>query len=102
MDLKILNKLENALLNRTEITAEVSHEGAATPKRADVRKLLAAQLGADETCLALRKIDTPFSTRSKITAALYKTKEELQKTEPKYVIGRDTGQKKKRVGKAKK
>ena len=102
MEIKILNKTENALFNLTEITAEVAHEGAATPKRADVRKLLAAQLGAEENRLALRQIDTPFSTKSKIIAVLYKTKEDLQRAEPKYIVGRDTGAKKKRVGKAKK
>ena len=101
MELKISNKVENQLLNRTEITGEVLHAGAATPKRIDVKKLLAAQLGADESLLTIRKVNTPFGAKSKLTAMLYKDKATLEKFEPKYVIGRDTGNKKKRVGKKK-
>ena len=95
MEIKISNKTENKLLDRTEIEAEIINDKAATPKRNEVRKLLAAQLGADEQLLIIKKIAQSFGSAVKLSAMLYKTKEELQKYEPKYMIGRETGQKKK-------
>ncbi len=100
MELKISNKFENKLLNRTEIEAAVLHAKEPTPKRGEMRKLLAAQLGAEESLLVIRKFSTKLSAAGKLTAMLYKSKEDLQKTEPKYIIGRETGQKKKPGAKA--
>ncbi|MBI4095883.1 MAG: hypothetical protein HY438_03425 [DPANN group archaeon] len=102
MELKILSKHENKLLNRIEIEASVSFANEITPKRKDMKKLLAAQLGADESLLIIKKFSATLGTNAKLFANLYKSKEEMQKREPKYVVGRETGQKKKPVGKAKK
>jgi len=101
MEIKILYKTENPLFHRTEISAEVLHQGEATPKRGDVRKLLAAQLGADDTLVVIRQMDPTFGTKAKLTAMVYKDKAQLTSTEPKYIIGRETGQKLKPTGKAK-
>ena len=100
MELKVTNKTENKLLNRTEIEAAVLYAGEPTPKRKDLRKLLAAQIGADESLLSLQKLSTGMGAKGKLFAMLYKSKEDLQKTEPKYIIGRETGQKKKPGAKA--
>ena len=102
MEIRILNKKENVFFSRTEIDAEVLHAGQPTPKRTEAKKLLAAQLGADETLLLIRNMTTNFSDRAKMKAVLYKDQAHLDKNEPKYIIGRNTGAKKKRVGKAKK
>ncbi len=102
MELKIINKAENKLLNRTAIEASVSYAKEITPKRKDLRKLLAAQLGADESLLVIRQFSATLGTSAKLFANLYKTKEDMQKREPKHIIGRETGNKKKPAGKAKK
>ena len=95
MEIKLLSKTENPLLNRLEITAEVLHQGEPTPKRGDVRKLLAAQLGAEENTVTIKKLDSTFGTKSKLIATIYKDRASLDKLEPKYIVGRETGQKKK-------
>ena len=93
MDVKILGKKDNLFFNRTHITAEVDHKDEATPKRTDVRKALAASLNANSELLCVRTLKSQFGFKAKCTAVLYKTKEDMQKYEPKYVIGRETGQK---------
>ncbi len=100
MELKISNKFENKLLNRIEIEASVLHAKEPTPKRAEMRKLLAAQLGADESLLVIRKFSSKIGAGGRLLAMLYKSKEDLQKTEPKYIIGRETGQKMRAKAKA--
>ncbi len=93
MDVKILAKKDNLFFNRTHISAEVDHRNEATPKRAAVRKALAVALNANSELLAVRQVKSQFGFKAKCTAVLYKTKEDMQKYEPKYVIGREAGQK---------
>jgi len=93
MEIKILNKHENPLMNRTEITAEILHQSEPTPKRNDVRKLLAAQLGHEEKLVVITQIDTTFGLKSKLTASVYKDTAHMEKIEPKYIQGREKGQK---------
>ncbi|MFH0869306.1 MAG: 30S ribosomal protein S24e [archaeon] len=93
MEIKILNKHENPLMNRTEITAEILHQSEPTPKRNDVRKLLAAQLGHEEKLVVIKKIGTEFGMKSKLTANVYHDSGHMEKIEPKYIIGREKGQK---------
>jgi len=93
MEIKILNKIENPLMNRTEITAEISHVGATTPKRTEVRKLISAQLGAEENLTVIQKIEPTFGNKSKLQVTIYKDLKQLEKIEPKYILGREKGQK---------
>jgi small subunit ribosomal protein S24e len=97
MDVKILAKKDNLFFNRTHISAEVDHRNEATPKRADVRKALAVALNVNSELLAVRQIKSQFGFKAKCIAVLYKTKEDMQKYEPKYVIGREIGQKLKHI-----
>jgi small subunit ribosomal protein S24e len=93
MEIKILDKIENPLLKRTKIIADVLYSGAPTPKRNEVRKLLAAQLGSEEALLVIKQLNPKFGPKAKLTAILYKEKAQLDALEPKYIIGRETGQK---------
>jgi ribosomal protein S24E len=95
MEISIKSKTENPLMNRTEIQAVVSYAASPTPKRGEVRKLLAAQLGADENLLVIRKLKPKFGSHADCLAILYKSKEDLDKTEPEHIRGREAGQKKK-------
>jgi len=93
MEIKILDKHENPLMNRTEIKAEVMHAGAATPKRGEVRKLIAAQLGAEENLTVVKKLEPTFGNKSKLQVMIYQDAKQMEKIEPKYIIGREKGQK---------
>jgi len=89
MEIKILNKIENALLNRTEITAEIFHEGKPTPTRDDIRKHLAAMLGSDESLLSIKHVKSGVKNSSMCSVTLYKSKEELEKLEAKHILKRE-------------
>jgi small subunit ribosomal protein S24e len=93
MEIKITGKKDDLFFNRTLISVEVDHKNEATPKRADVRKALAAALNTHADLVVIRVCKSQFGFKAKCKAMLYKTKEDLQKYEPKYVIGRETGQK---------
>ena len=101
MEVKILGKKDNLFFNRTHISAEVDHRNEATPKRTEVRKALASALNANSELLVVRQLKSQFGFKAKCTAVLYKTKEDLQKYEPKYILGREAGQKLKHVKVAK-
>ena len=97
MDVKILHKKDDLFFNRTHISAEVDHKNEATPKRADVRKALAAALNVHSDLLVVRQLKSQFGFKAKCAAVLYKTKEDMQKHESKHILGREIGQKLKHV-----
>ena len=101
MEIKVLEKIESPLLKRTKIIAEVLYPGAPTPKRGDVRKLLAAQLGAEEALVVVRQLEPTFGPKAKLTALQYKDRAQLESIEQKHIIGREKGQKVKPTGKTK-
>ena len=89
MEIKILDKKENVLLNRTEIEAEIEHSGKPTPSRADIREKLAAMLSADKNLIIIQNLKQDFGSKTKFTAMLYKSKDDLEKAEQKYLIKRN-------------
>ena len=90
MDLKIIDKKEDKLLNREEIYAIAEHPGEATPKREEVRKKLSAMLGVNENLLVVKKIISSYRMpRSRIWVVVYKDEETLRRLEPKYILKRN-------------
>jgi len=81
--MKIIEKKENPLLSRTEVSAEAVFEKA-TPSKADIKKQIASELKADENLVVVKNIYTDYGSPSaKITAFVYNSKEAMEKTEPK-------------------
>lgn len=93
MDVKITSKKDDLFFNRTLVSAEINHTGEATPKRSEVRKHIADALKSNTELVVIRSLKSQFGFKAKCLAVLYKTKEDLQKNESKYIIGRETGQK---------
>ena len=89
MEIKIKEKKENVLLNRTEIEAEIEHANKPTPSRTQVKEKLAAMLGADENLLVISRLDQTFGSVTRCSARLYKNKADLEKVEPKHLLKRD-------------
>ncbi|HZX45070.1 MAG TPA: hypothetical protein VFF28_05300 [Candidatus Nanoarchaeia archaeon] len=84
MDLKITNKQENTLLSRTEITAEAAFFGFPTPSKQEIVKKIAGSEKADEKLIVIKKIENRFGNgKAKVSVYVYKTEEDLEKTEPK-------------------
>lgn len=93
MEIKILEKIENPLMNRLAIKAEILYAKEPTPKRADVRTELAKALNLNQEQLVIKAIKPKFGFKAICSAMYYLNKESLEKFEPKYIIGREKGQK---------
>ncbi len=82
MELKIIEKKENKLLSRTEITAEMVHEGP-TPSYDAIKKALAKQVNADESLIAVKHVYPSYGeSRVKIIANIYDDKKAMESIEP--------------------
>ena len=88
MDLKISKQNKNTLFDREDVTFTLSNTGA-TPSRLEVRDLLAAKTGKSAETIAIIEINSEFGKNAATgTAHIYKSKAELEKKEPKYIIKR--------------
>jgi len=89
VELKIIEKDENPLLKRTEVRFEADHSGGPTPKRLDVRKQLAGELGVPEDMVVIEKLATMHGRQvASGIARAYDSKERLEELEPKYLLER--------------
>lgn len=94
MDLKVLSKKKNELLNRTEVVAEL--EEKTVPSKTDIRAKLSAILNTPVETIAIQKVETKFgSPYAKVYARTYADEKALKATESKYVITRNFGKEKK-------
>ncbi|HIP66778.1 MAG TPA: 30S ribosomal protein S24e [Candidatus Nanopusillus sp.] len=90
MEVKIIERNENKLLNREEIYAVVEHPNGATPKREEIRKRLAAMLGVTENLIVVQKILSMYGLPiSRVWAHIYKDEAILKRLEPKYLLRRN-------------
>jgi len=81
--MKIIQKTESPLLSRTQILASLDHIGKSTPSEKEVTKLIADEMKVKEEVIKIKNIFSRFGTgKSRITAYIYKTKKDLDETEP--------------------
>ena len=81
MELKLIEKKEQPLLNRSQIIAELPFAGAATPKRIDVAKALGQQVKGE---IVIRKIDAKFGqSKAKVIAYAYTDQASKERIETK-------------------
>jgi small subunit ribosomal protein S24e len=104
MNVNIVSTVDNKLLERREIEAEVSFD-AATPKRADLKQAICGKVGANAELMVLRQVSSSFGSKAvKVTAHLYPSKDALMAAEPKFIKIREglmqKEEKKKKVAKA--
>ncbi len=90
MEIRIIEKRENPLLDRIEVLALAEHPNQATPRREEVRKRIAALLGVSEDLVVVKKIVSVFGwPRSRIYVNVYKNKEAMFRLEPKHILKRN-------------
>ena len=83
MKIEIKNKKENPLLSRIEVSGIVTFEGA-TPSNEQLTQSIASQMKTDASVVKMKKIrNTLGSHQASFTAFVYKSKEELDRIEPK-------------------
>ena len=87
MEINVNEKIENPLLNRTEIRFDCTYQGEATPKVLDVKNRLVATLNVDKNLLVVHNLKPSYGEgKANGYAKLYDTEESLNKIEREHVV----------------
>lgn len=87
MEIEITDKVENPLLDRTEIHFDCLYQGESTPKVLDVKNRLVAFLNVDKSLLVVDKVKPLFGEgKAQGYAKLYNSQESLSEIERKHVL----------------
>ena len=79
MEFKITEKKENPLLDRIEVEAKISYEGA-TPSNLELQAAIGKEIGKDATLVVVQKINTHFGTQNaNVKAVVYNSSEAKDK-----------------------
>ena len=90
MEIKILSKKENPLLNRTEIEFECDYPSEGTPNILEVKHKLVALEDASNDLLVVDSMKPSYgATKAVGLAKVYDSVEKLQVIEPKAVIAKN-------------
>jgi small subunit ribosomal protein S24e len=88
-EVRVIERRRNELLKRVEYLLEVANQSG-TPSRAELRKLLSTVLDAKEDNLMLVKVLTPAGRNwTRVTARVYDSRDQLMRTESKYLLIRE-------------
>jgi small subunit ribosomal protein S24e len=89
MDIEIINEKENLLLDRKEITFNISHADA-TPSRDSVKNTLVALLNSQSELVIVDKLATQYGTQNTVGyAKVYSDAKRANEVENKYILERN-------------
>ena len=87
MEITVNEKIENPLLNRTEIHFDCTYQGEATPKIMDVKNRLVATLDVDKNLLVVHNLKPSYGEgKANGYAKIYDSEESLAKIEKDHVV----------------
>jgi small subunit ribosomal protein S24e len=87
MEIKVNEKIENPLLNRTEIHFDCTYQGDATPTVMEVKNRLVATLNVDKNLLVVHNLKPSYGEgKANGYAKLYDSEESVAKIEREHVI----------------
>jgi len=90
MEIEILEKKDNLLLDRTEYRFLIDHPNEATPKRKDLKDLLKVALDVKKGVLVIDNVTSEFGKgSSRGFAKVYKTEEAAKKVESDHILIRN-------------
>ncbi len=90
MKIEIEGKKENPLLERTEVSLRVEHEGIGTPTRDEIRTQVAGMLEAKDGTVVIDKMDTEFGHQVTVVyAKVYDSVESAKRFERKHLLTRN-------------
>jgi small subunit ribosomal protein S24e len=90
MDIEIVERKQNPLLEREEIRFEVAHEGEPTPTLVDIRRLLRAKVNSKDQLTVVDAVYSHFgSPVSSGSARIYKDEGRLKSTEARHILGKN-------------
>jgi small subunit ribosomal protein S24e len=96
MNLSITNQIDNPLLERTELTFNVTHPGEKPPRKDVVRESIANQLNAKKSLVIIHRMKSIFGSQElEGEAKVYKKAERLMEIERKHIQKRNNIQAKK-------
>ena len=87
MEINVITKIENPVLDRTEIEFECIYQGEATPKILEVKSKLVAILDANKNLLIIDNIQPSYGEgKGRGYAKIYNSEDSLNKIETKHII----------------
>lgn len=90
MEIEIVEKSDNVLLERTEVKAKATHNKESTPARKAVSEALKETLGLKKEVLVVDTVDSSFGKSvSMVFAKVYKNMETARKVEADHVLKRN-------------
>jgi small subunit ribosomal protein S24e len=98
MEIEIVEKKENELLERLEVTFKASHTDEGTPQREAVREKLSAMLKAPKESVIVDSMTSEFGRMVTVGyAKVYKSKDAAMKYEREHILVRNKLKEKKVV-----
>ena len=89
IDVEIVSKQENKLLDRQEVRARIGFTKQ-TPNRKDIRSAIGGKIAANPDSMILREVTNEFGAKQiKVLAHVYADIELLKKNEPYHFLVRD-------------
>ena len=91
MEIEIMEKKDNQLLNRKEIFFKLKHEAeGASPSRAEARSALIKALKCSSHLLVIDRMNTEYGKRETVGyAKLYENEDRLNEIERKHILTRN-------------
>jgi small subunit ribosomal protein S24e len=90
MEIKIIDRKENPVLNRTEITFDCEYQGEETPKIIDVKHKLIALENSSKDLLVVDSMKPDYGVGNAVgLAKIYDSTEKLNEIETKAVISKN-------------
>ncbi|UCF07416.1 MAG: 30S ribosomal protein S24e [Thermoplasmata archaeon] len=90
MEIEIISKKENPLLERMEVNFKVTHPAEVTPNRKDVRDGIAEELKVPKDRIVIDRMNSEFGKPETVGyAKVYKKKKDAQEVETKAVLKRN-------------
>jgi small subunit ribosomal protein S24e len=90
MEIEILSKKENRLIDRIELEVVAKHQGAPTPKREELRDLVAVAVKAEKDRVIVDWLETSFGTGvTKGYVKVYPTKQRAIDVEERPILVRN-------------
>ncbi|BBL63015.1 30S ribosomal protein S24e [Methanobrevibacter arboriphilus] len=90
MEIDILNKKENKVLDRTEVKFDCIYSGEATPKLLDVKSKLVALLDSKKDLIVVDSLQPHYGqTKASGYAKIYGSIESLENIETEHVLAKN-------------
>jgi small subunit ribosomal protein S24e len=89
IEMEVINRLDNPLLNRVEIEFKVTHTNTATPSRGAMRSAIASlEPGASAETVVVKEVSTRFGQPQTTGLAFIYDSVESMQNEPNYILKR--------------